>query len=217
MSSPGRFITFEGVEGSGKSTLSAGLAEALRGCGVEILQLREPGGTELGEAVRAVVLAERESNVDPLAELYLMLAARAQLCEERIRPALEAGQWVLCDRFMDASVAYQGHARGLGAELVADLNSKTTRGVVPELTLLVDLDPLSGLARQTGAADRLGQEAEDFHRRVREGYLEIARESPERVRVLDGTLGIEQLRHEAWAKIRELDAALPELPGTVQG
>jgi dTMP kinase len=173
--------------------------------------LREPGGTELGEAVRGVVLAEREATVDPLAELYLMLAARAQLCAERIRPAVEAGTWVLCDRFIDASVAYQGHARGLGPELVMDLNAKTIQGLLPDRTLLVDLDPLKGLLRQTGAADRLGQEAEEFHRRVRQGYLEIARENPERIVVLDGGLGIKELRAAAWRAIRGLDPGLPSL------
>jgi dTMP kinase len=207
----GRFISFEGVEGSGKSTLSAGVAAALRASGREVLQLREPGGTELGEAVRGVVLAEREATVDPLAELYLMLAARAQLCAERIRPAVEAGTWVLCDRFIDASVAYQGHARGLGPELVMDLNAKTIQGLLPDRTLLVDLDPLKGLLRQTGAADRLGQEAEEFHRRVRQGYLEIARENPERIVVLDGGLGIKELRAAAWRAIRGLDPGLPSL------
>lgn len=210
--SRGRFISFEGIEGSGKSTLSSGLAEALRACGREVVQLREPGGTELGEAVRGVVLAQRAGPVDPMAELHLMLAARAQLCRERIAPAVDAGQWVLCDRFMDASVAYQGHARGLGAGLVEEMNRQTTGEVVPDRTLLVDLDISVGLGRQTGAEDRLGQEAEDFHRRVREGYLEIARRHPERVMVLDGGLGIEALRRAAWTVLRELDAGLPELP-----
>jgi dTMP kinase len=206
----GRFISFEGVEGSGKSTLCSGIATALRATGREVLQLREPGGTELGEAVRSVVLQERKGAVDPLAELYLMLAARAQLCGERIRPALHEGKWVLCDRFMDASVAYQGYARGLGPELVIDLNAKTTQDLVPDRTLLVDLDPAEGLRRQTGAADRLGQEAEHFHRNVRQGYLEIARENPERVVVLDGGLGIQELRAAAWRALRELDRGLPE-------
>jgi len=208
----GRFLSFEGIEGSGKSTLCASLAEALRAAGRDVMTLREPGGTEFGEAVRQVVLDRRHDEVSPLAELYLMLAARSQLCERVIRPELDGDRWLLCDRFMDASTAYQGAGRGLGAERVRRLNAETVVDCLPDRTLLVDLDPQTGLSRQTGDPDRFGREELEFFARVREGYLAEARADSARFVVLDGSLGREELLGTAWKELCRLDPQLPKDP-----
>lgn len=205
----GLFLSLEGVEGCGKSTLAARLETALTGAGREVVRVREPGTTGLGEAVRGVVLDPAHRPVDPWAELFLMLAARAQLVTEAIQPALARDAVVLCDRFADASVAYQGFGRGLGADAVQGLNGQATRGCMPNPTLLLDLDPRVGRGRQSGAPDRMEQEEMAFHDRVREGYLEIARAEPGRVVVLDATRSPEAVAEAAWAALCERDATLP--------
>jgi dTMP kinase len=186
----GLFITFEGGEGSGKTTQIALLAEVFYQAGLPFRVLREPGGTAVGEAARSVLLDTSNTSMSPRAELLLYEAARAQLVEEVIRPALAAGEIVLCDRYTDSTIAYQGCARGLDLDEIAALNEIATGGLAPDRTLVFDIDPATGLARATGSAagaDRLESEELAFHERVCEGFLAIALASRQRVRVIDGS------------------------------
>lgn len=189
----GFFITFEGIEGCGKSTQLELLKSHLEKRGRSVLAVREPGGTLLGENVRAVLLNSTDEPVDPWAELFLYEACRAQLVSRVIRPALEAGKVVLCDRFFDSTTAYQGFGRGLDRGRIEELNLLATGGLVPDLTVLVDCPEEVGLRRawaridaSRGAKeDRFEKEALDFHRRVRAGFLEIAGRH-KRVWLVDG-------------------------------
>ena len=180
------FVTFEGLDGSGKTTQLRLLAERLTAEGRDVVVTREPGGTELGEAVRDLVL--HGGNVAPWAEAALYAASRAQHVEEVIRPALARGAVMLCDRYVDSSVAYQGVARGLGLERVLDLNLAAVGGLLPDLTLLLEMDATVADARMTGKRDRLEREDASFHARAAAGYRELAARFPERIVVLDATL-----------------------------
>jgi len=186
----GKLITLEGGEGAGKSTLLAGLQKHLLAQGVALVQTREPGGTPLGEAVRAIVLDPAHRQMCAEAELLLMFASRAQLVRERIEPALAAGQWVLCDRFTDASYAYQGGGRGVPNERIATLEQWATHGLTPDLTLLLDLPVATGRARAAGRgeADRIEVEGDTFFERVRAAYRARAAAEPARFRLIDATL-----------------------------
>lgn len=183
----GRFITLEGGEGAGKSTLLAGLRAHLENRGVALVQSREPGGSVLGEAVRAIVLDPAQRGLCAESELLLMFAARAQLVREVIVPALAAGHWVLCDRFVDASYAYQGGGRGQPVERIAALEAWACAGLVPDLTLLLDLPVATGRARAAGRgeADRIEVEADGFFERVRAAYRARAAAEPQRFRMID--------------------------------
>ena len=183
----GKFISLEGGEGAGKSTLLAGLREYIERHGVALVQTREPGGTAVGEAVRAIVLDPALRGLAAETELLLMFASRAQLVREVIEPALSAGRWVLCDRFADASYAYQGSGRGQPAERIAELERWACAGVRPDLTLLLDLPVATGRSRAAGRgdADRIEAEADAFFERVRAGYRERAAAEPQRFRVID--------------------------------
>lgn len=185
----GKFISVEGGEGAGKSTLLGGLRAALEGHGVAIVQTREPGGTLLGEAVRALVLDPAQQEIEASAELFLMFASRAQLVNEVIQPALRAGQWVLCDRFTDASYAYQGGGRGQPMARIADLERWACAGLRPDLTLLLDVPVAIGRERIVGRgdADRIEVEADAFFERVRATYRARAAAQPRRFRVLDAS------------------------------
>jgi dTMP kinase len=200
----GCFISLEGGEGAGKSTLADALQARLSKCGRTVLRTREPGGTQFGERVRAVVLDAAHEDVSPWAELFLMLAARSQLVHESIRPALARGEIVLCDRFADASVAYQGVGRGLGFEVVRELNRRATDGCMPDLTLFLDLDPRIGRSRQTGEADRMEREELGFHDRVRAGYRQIAEAEPARVRPIDASLLPAEVLERAWIAVSDV-------------
>jgi dTMP kinase len=191
---PGLFITFEGGEGSGKSTQIARLAERLRAGGRDPVVTREPGGTPLGEGIRALLL-DPARPPDALTEALLMVAARAELVARVIRPALARGQVVLCDRYADSTLVYQGAGRGLDRALLRSLNEAATGGLSPDLTLLLDLDPAIGLSRRSAAGEpnRLDREPEAFHARVRAAYLELSREEPARWVALDATLPSETL------------------------
>ena len=185
---PSRLITVEGLDGAGKTTLVAGLVEALAQRGLPVRALREPGGVELSERVRALV-QDPALQVAERAEALLYAAARAQLVAERLGPELAAGAWVVLDRFVDSSLAYQGAGRGLGLDAVAALNAFATQGLRPDRTLLVRVAPATGRARlgeRGGPPDRLEAEDEGFFARVAAGYDELAAREPERVRVLDG-------------------------------
>jgi dTMP kinase len=186
----GKLITLEGGEGAGKSTLLAGLQQHLRAQGVDLVQTREPGGTPLGEAVRAIVLDPAHRGMCAESELLLMFASRAQLVRECIEPALAAGQWVLCDRFTDASYAYQGGGRGVPNERIATLEQWAAHGLTPDLTLLLDLPVATGRARAAGRgeADRIEVEGDTFFERVRAAYRARAAAEPLRFRIIDATL-----------------------------
>ncbi|MGH7732096.1 MAG: dTMP kinase [Candidatus Eiseniibacteriota bacterium] len=197
---PGLFVTFEGGEGSGKSTQIARLAGRLRARGIEPVITREPGGTPLAEGIRELLLDSGRSP-GPLAEAFLMEAARADLVERVIRPALAEGRVVLCDRYDDSTLAYQGAGRGLDPAMLRGWNRAATGGLTPDLTLLFDLDPAQGLERRAGAAgspNRLDREPPEFHARVRAGYLALARAEPGRFLVLDASLPPEALEQQAW-------------------
>jgi dTMP kinase len=202
----GFFVALEGPEGSGKSTLVGPLAERMRASGVDPLVVREPGSTRAAEIARQALL-DPEHPVGPLAELFLYLAARADLVQSTIRPALDAGRVVLSDRFALSTEAYQMAGRGLDPALVRAGNQAATGGVRPDLTLILDLAPELGQARQLAAGkrqDRLDRESVDFHRRVVNFYLAVQGEG---VRHLDGSLPPDQLLQAAWTEVR---AAAPE-------
>jgi dTMP kinase len=185
----GKFISLEGGEGAGKSTLLAGVRSILENRGIEVVQTREPGGTPVGEAVRAIVLDPAMRGLAAETELLLMFASRAQLVREVIEPSLAAGQWVLCDRYADASHAYQGGGRGQPSSRIADLEQWACAGVKPDLTLLLDLPVATGRARIAGRgeADRIESEADAFFERVRANYRERAALEPGRFRVIDAS------------------------------
>lgn len=185
----GKFISLEGGEGAGKSTLLIGLRAAIEQHGIALVQTREPGGTRVGEAVRAIVLDPAHGDLAAETELLLMFASRAQLVREVIEPALRAGQWVLCDRFADASYAYQGGGRGQPETRIAELERWACDGVKPDLTLLLDLPVATGRARAAGRgdADRIEVEADSFFERVRAAYRERAVAERERFRMIDAS------------------------------
>lgn len=210
----GRLITVEGLDGAGKTTLVEGLAAALRGGGVPLEVLREPGGVALAERVRALV-ADPALAVDPRAEALLFAAARAQLRAERLDPLLRAGHWVLLDRYLDSSLAYQGGGRGLGVAAVRELNAFAIGDRLPDRTLLLRLDPAMGRARVGGrgaAPDRLEREAEPFFARTAEAYDALAAAEPERFRVLDAARAPAAVLAEAEAAVADLLTCLPPTP-----
>jgi dTMP kinase len=198
----GRLITLEGGEGAGKSTALAAVRERLEHRGIEVVVTREPGGTVLGEAVRAIVLDPARRDLCAESELLLMFAARAQLVRELIRPALIAGQWVVSDRFTDASYAYQGAGRGQPESRIAELETWAA-AMKPDLTLLLDLPSAEGLARigSRGQADRIELESADFFERVRAAYRVRAAAEPDRFRVIDASRPIEDVRAATCAAI----------------
>ena len=196
----GKFITFEGPEGGGKSTHIKLLADFLRSKGKEVLVTREPGGTRLAELIRSLVREELEDPPVTQSEVLLFLAARAQVVSNVIRPALEKGVWVLCDRFSDSTFAYQGYGRGVEVDLLRRLNDFATQGLVPDMTVLLDVPPEVSrsrlLARQAdtkSTADRIEQAGEDFHRRLREGFLAMAKDEPQRFTIVDSSKELEDV------------------------
>jgi len=195
MPTRGVFITLEGPEGAGKTTQAHLLREALRGR-YPVLHSREPGGTAIGERIRALLLDDAHAEMDPRTEMLLFAASRAQFVAEVVEPALRGEQIVLSERYVDTSIAYQGVGRGLGVELVRRVNEVATHGVTPDLTILLDIEPAAGLQRaraavgkegRRGRGDRFEQEALAFHARARAGFLAIAHEEPDRVRIVDGS------------------------------
>lgn len=203
----GLFVTVEGGEGAGKSTLITKLKEELTKQGKAVLTTFEPGSTALGKEIRSLLLTvKKEVTLAPLAELLLFLADRAQHIQEEILPALQAGKIVICDRFNDSSIAYQGFARGLDLPTVAELCDAASSGLTPDLTLLLDIDPKIGLQRSKGAAkkearagelDRLESEALSFHQKLRDGFLWLADQNRERIKVLDASASSEAVFNHA--------------------
>ena len=204
----GKLISLEGGEGAGKSTLLAGLRDYLEQHDLALVQTREPGGTGIGEAVRAIVLDPAQRALAAETELLLMFASRAQLVREVIEPALHAGQWVLCDRYVDASYAYQGGGRGQPAERIAELERWTCEGIKPDLTLLLDLPVSIGRARAAGRgdADRIEVEADAFFERVRRSYRERALAEPGRFQTLDASQPPDAVLHAATDALARLIA-----------
>jgi dTMP kinase len=212
----GLFITFEGPEGSGKSTQLRRLAARLRTEGRTVLETAEPGGTAIGMQIRRVLLDAKNHELRPTTELLLMFAARAQNVDELILPALSRGDIVLCDRFTDSSLVYQGVARGLGADVVYDVDRIACRGLVPDLTIVVDIATELGLerarARNQNTRDvetRLDEQAVDFHRKVRDAYLQLAADEPNRVKLVDGSGSEDNVEKHVWEAV--------ESPGSRQG
>lgn len=207
--STGRFITLEGGEGAGKSTLARALSERLEATGHTARTTREPGGSPKAEAIREMILAGQARDYGPFAEALLFSAARIDHIDSLIRPALERGEWVICDRFIDSTRVYQGVLGKLDKAVLAELEAVTVSGLMPELTLILDLDPVIGLARAAKrrrpgeAIDRFEGETLVFHRNLRQAYRDIASAEPERCAVLDATLSPEALAEAAWRILRE--------------
>ncbi len=211
MAERGRFITFEGGEGCGKSTQVKRLAAALEAKGVKVLLTREPGGTRLAEMIRTLLKDEAEDPPVDRAELLLFLAARAQLVRNVIRPALDAGTWVLSDRFSDSTIAYQGYGRGLDVDFVKAANDFACEGLAPDLTLLLDVEPSVAAQRMRGreaatntSADRIERAGDDFHARLRQGFLELAAANPSRIVTIDASGTPDEVA-------RKILLALPEI------
>jgi dTMP kinase len=207
----GLFLTFEGPEGSGKSTQMKTLAARLRESGREVLETAEPGGTPIGMQIRRVLLDAKNQELCPTAELLLMFAARAQNVDQWILPALSKGHIVLCDRFTDSSLVYQGVARGLGAEVVYEVDRIACRGLIPDLTLVIDIDVETGLARAKHRSHRtqdvetrIEEQAVSFHRQVREAYRQLASDEPKRVRLIDGAREPSAVAEEVWSTVQPL-------------
>jgi len=201
MNKRGLFITFEGGEGVGKSTNIEHLRGMLNAAGVELVVTREPGGTQLGEELRELLLTLRQRPISSLAELLLVFASRAQHISEVIEPALAAGKWVLCDRFTDATFAYQGGGRELGSSVIAELECLVQGELRPDFTVLLDVDVGIGMARASGRGelDRIEQEALDFFERVRAAYIARAQESPERFKVIDAGQSLDAVKSDITA------------------
>jgi len=208
------FVTFEGIDGSGKTTQLRLLYEYLLKRGIDAVVAREPGGTEVGEAIRQILLHSRTQDLKPLGELLLYYASRHQNLCQNILPALERGQWVLCDRYADASLAYQGYGRGVDLNFIEQLNQAVIGQRLPNLTFLIDLDPATALARarqrnQDRAVDegRFEMESLEFFERVRQGYLTIARQNSQRFRIVSGELSVEDAHQEILRWISEVGTA----------
>ncbi len=199
------FITLEGIEGSGKTTQAGHIVEFLQSRGHNCVITREPGGTKIGKKIRAILLDPESKDMDPLAELLLYTADRVQHINEFVNPSLFAGKTVVCDRYYDATVVYQGFARGLDIGLINRLHKLALEDLKPDITILLDLSPETGLMRawkqiksgtRTGLETRFEKETLSFHKKVRAGYLELARIEPERFRVIDATKNENQVRKE---------------------
>jgi len=201
----GKFITLEGGEGAGKSTQIAALASLLRGHGLDVLETREPGGAPGAEDIRRLLVEGEPGRWAPMSEALLHSAARAEHLARTLRPALAAGTWVVCDRFTDSTLAYQGYGHGLGPARIRALNEIVTEGLTPDLTLILDLPVEAGLARAgaRGGADRYERMGTDFHQRLREGFLAIAAAEPARCAVIDASQKIEAVTAAIAATVRE--------------
>lgn len=202
----GSFITFEGIDGSGKTTQLSGIAEYLENQGKEVLKLREPGGTSIGEQIRTILLSRGNMAMSVETELMLFAAARAQLVREVIEPALAEGKWVLCDRFMDSTTVYQGYGRQIDLQLIGQLNSIAVGRCKPDLTLLFDLSVEAAgarLAARSDKSDRLDLESKAFAERIRKGYLELASAEPSRFKIIDAERSSADIEKQIKSILRE--------------
>lgn len=207
MKNKGFFITFEGGEGAGKTTLINSIASFLKERGFDPIITREPGGSDLGEQIRSLLL-DSKGPMTPQAELCLFLASRSQHIEEKILPALKESKVILCDRFNDSSIAYQGSARGLGMDNVEQICNSICENIKPDLTLYLDLSPQEGLNRIQSCRDRIESEKKSFHEKVREGYIKLSETEPNRIKVIDATLSKEKVFKAA---VNELNSTLLKL------
>lgn len=208
MKKKGLFITFEGIEGCGKSTQARLLTESLRAQGQRVLLTREPGGPRISEKIRSLLLNKEFTEMNRLTEVFLYMASRAQHTLEWIIPALKEGQIVICDRYYDSTYAYQGAAREIPEKEIENLNTIATTGLKPDVTYIIDVPVEIGLERLYNGTkaediDRLESEDIDFHRRVRAGYLELAEKEPERVVIIDGTKNIEEVHQDIMKNIKQ--------------
>ncbi|MFC1551770.1 dTMP kinase [Candidatus Latescibacterota bacterium] len=199
----GYLITFEGIDGSGKSTQANLIHARLNDSGRTAIILREPGGTELGEKIRALLLDNAFSDMTPHTELFLYLAARAQITARVIVPALNRGEDVIMDRYIDSTAAYQGRGRGLGMEEMIGLNRVATGGLVPDMTFVIDCDPEKAMRRLTAEPDRLESEGIAFMKKVREGFLALRDHDVHRIVVCDGNRGVEEIERDIVARLRD--------------
>ncbi|MFC5470382.1 dTMP kinase [Cohnella suwonensis] len=204
----GIFITIEGGEGAGKTTLISRLDKKIyHETGRRTLRTREPGGVPIAESIRKIILDRKNTKMDARTEALLYAAARRQHLVEVVQPAIEQGKVVICDRFVDSSLAYQGYARGLGIEKVWDINRFATEDCMPDITLYLDIDPEVGLARieanEQREVNRLDLESINFHKMVRDGYREVAKRFPERIKVLDANVDPDTLEDVAWAIMKK--------------
>jgi dTMP kinase len=197
----GLFLTFEGIDGCGKTTLATRVARRLRESGRRVVETREPGGTDIGRRIRTLVLERSEESVEDVTEVFLFAADRAQHVAQLIRPALESGVDVVCDRFSDSSVAYQGFGRGGDVDALIGLQKLATQGLEPDLTVLVDLDTEAAQERGGPASDRIEDGGPAFYTRVREGFLNLSRRFPERFLVVDGTRSEVALEGEVYEEV----------------
>jgi dTMP kinase len=200
----GLFIAFEGGEGCGKSTQSRALYQTLQKRGVPVILTREPGGTVLGDAIRKILRRQRGETISPQAELFLFTAARIQLVTDVIRPALRAGQVVVCDRFAASTMVYQGYGRQLDRSMIERINRMATRELQPDVIFFLDLPPEEGLVRKRGLPDRFELEGLSFHRDVREGYARMAASQPRRWTTIDASLPRGRVREMVWARVKGL-------------
>ncbi|GEA88017.1 hypothetical protein CCE01nite_19660 [Cellulomonas cellasea] len=214
-SAPGLFVSFEGGDGAGKSTQARALADRLRALGREVVLTREPGGTPLGVELRQALL--HGDHVDPRAEVLLYAADRAHHVASLVRPALERGAVVITDRYLDSSVAYQGSGRDLGADEVERISLWATGGLLPAVTVLLDLDPDVGRTRLTGDPDRLERAGDDFHRRTRAAFLARAEQDPGRWLVLDATLPVDELAAHVFARVAAAGGFADAVPSASSG
>lgn len=208
----GIFISFEGIEGSGKTTQARLLYDYLCAKGLNPVLTEEPGGTEIGREIRKILLSLGHLNMHPVTELLLYNASRSQHVNEVILPAIKSGRVVITDRFSDSTFAYQGWGRGLDRDIISRIDEISTGGFRPDITILIDVDVNVGLLRNRKAnkVDRIELEEIEFHRRVRDGYLEIARQQPRRIKIIDGSKGIEDIHRQV---ISEMESILTRLEG----
>jgi dTMP kinase len=199
----GKFITVEGIEGAGKTTCMQVVTDVIEQQGISAIHTREPGGTDLGEDLRNLLLGHKHTGMSDDAELLMMFAARAEHIAQKIKPALDAGNWVLCDRFTDATYAYQGYGRGISLEKISGLENWVQGELRPDLTLLMDLPVEMGMERagKRSAPDRFESEAWDFFERIRQGYLSIAAEQSSRVKVIDASQDLHDVQEQVRAAI----------------
>ncbi len=203
----GLFIAFEGGDGAGKSTQASLLTSAVEATGATVVRTREPGGTAIGESLRGLVLNHGQGDIDARTEALIFAASRAAHVEQVIRPALLRGEMVVCDRYLDSSVAYQGAGRGLGAAEVLEINLWAVGGLLPDLTVLLDVEPSHGRSRRTAgnvSEDRMESEPDDFHERIRQAFLELAAQAPERYLVLPAREPVADLAARILGTVKEL-------------
>ena len=201
----GLLITFEGIDGSGKSTQARLLSEHLTSCGRKVNLFREPGGTEIGELIRSILLDNTHGDMSPITELFLYLAARAQITSRVIVPALARGEDIIMDRYIDSTTAYQGYARCLGVDEIIRLNLFATGGILPDITFLIDCDPFVALSRVDRMPDRLESEGIEFMKRVREGFMNLCKNEMTRILIVDGNRQMDLIQKDI---IRAVDRFL---------